>query len=250
MRTDLLDSVVNQVNGYHIRQHIQYDYQYARQRGIFEALTQGVQYVCNNAVEGDIAEFGTASGFSSLTIARAMAFYQGMYAGFLRTHGQAERKQLHLFDSFQGLPDPDHPVDLESTNVKSGRWQQGTFTGLSAQELGALCASAYDQDRLRIIPGWFKDSLPSIPPRTRFAMVHLDCDLYSSTAEVLEHLFSRRHVAEGAMLFFDDWNCNRSSPQMGQRRAWREAVERFGVECSDCGGYGVLSHKFIIHGYK
>jgi hypothetical protein len=77
--------------------------------------------------------------------------------------------------------------------------------------------------------------------------VHLDCDLYSSTAEVLEYLFVHRHVAEGSVVFFDDWNCNRASPQMGQRRAWREAVERHRIEFSDCGEYAVLGHKFIVH---
>jgi hypothetical protein len=78
-------------------------------------------------------------------------------------------------------------------------------------------------------------------------MVHLDCDLYSSTVEVLDHLFTRGHVAEGAVLFFDDWNCNRSSPQFGQRRAWRETCEKHRVEYSDGGDYAVLGHKFLVH---
>ena len=79
-------------------------------------------------------------------------------------------------------------------------------------------------------------------------MVHLDCDLYSSTSEVLEQLFSRKLLAEGSVVCFDDWNCNRSSPRFGQRRAWREAVEKYGVGYSDCGDYAVLGHKFIVHG--
>lgn len=250
MRTDLLEQIASQVSRYNVRQQVDYDYETARQRMIFEALTQGVQYVCNNGVDGDIAEFGTALGFSALTIARAMAFYQQMYARALKGHGVTDRRALHLFDSFQGLPAPEHPVDRDSANVKSGHWKQGSYVGLNPQELGALCASTYDANRLRIVPGWFKDSLPTIPPQTRFAMVHLDCDLYSSTAEVLEHVFANRLLAEGAVLFFDDWNCNRSSPQQGQRRAWREAVERHRIEYSDCGDYAVLSHKFIIHASK
>ena len=248
MRTQLLDAIVQEVSGFHIRPQIQYDYQAVRHRLIFEALSQGVQYVCNNAVEGEVAEFGTASGFSGFTIARALSVYQQMYADMLRGHGMAQRKGFHLFDSFQGLPTPDHATDVESPNVQSGRWKRGTFTGLSQQELAALCASTYDQDRIRIFPGWFGQSLPTIGPQTRFAMVHLDCDLYSSTIEVLDYLISHHHIAEGAVLFFDDWNCNRSSPRFGQRRAWREVVERYRVEHSDCGDYAILGHKFIFHG--
>jgi hypothetical protein len=82
---------------------------------------------------------------------------------------------------------------------------------------------------------------------TKFAMVHLDCDLYSSTIEVLEHLFRQRLIADGCVICFDDWNCNRSSPRYGQRRAWNEITEKFPVEYSDCGDYAVLSHKFIVH---
>jgi hypothetical protein len=38
---------------------------HARRCLIYEALNQGVQYVLNNGVDGDIAEFGTATGFSA-----------------------------------------------------------------------------------------------------------------------------------------------------------------------------------------
>ncbi len=41
-------------------------------------------------------------------------------------------------------------------------------------------------------------------------------------------------------------NLNRSSPRLGERCAWRGAVEKYGVVCSDCGDYAVLGHKFII----
>ena len=248
MRAELLDAVVNEVNGFHVQPVVQYDYATIRHRLIFEALSQGVLYVCNNAVEGDIAEFGTASGFSSFTIARALAIYQRTYANNLSRQGLPTRKALHLFDSFQGLPKPDHAVDLASPYVQSGRWKQGTFAGLTQPELQALCASVYDQDRIFLVPGWYSQSLAGIASQARFAMLHVDCDLYSSTSEVLQHLFAHRHVAEGAVVFFDDWNCNRSSPQMGQRRAWREAVERFKIEYSDGGDYAVLGHKFIVHG--
>ena len=246
LRTELLDKVVQRVDRLQSQQ--QFDYGAVRYRLILEALTLGVQYVYNNAVEGDIAEFGTGSGFSSFIIARAMAAYHELLAVHLQRHGMSEGKTLHLFDSFRGLPKPEDPIDLGSPYVQAGRWQEGTFAGLTEDEVGALCASAYDRKRILVYAGWFKDSLKTLSPKTRFAMVHLDCDLHSSTFEVLDFLFSRRLLAEGAALFFDDWNCNRSSPRFGQRRAWSDVTRKRRVEFSDCGDYAVLGHKFIVHG--
>ena len=246
MRTNLLDAVATEINAYHVRPQIDYNYLTVRQRLIFEALTQGVQYALNNAVEGDIAEFGTASGFTSYTIARAMAVYEQAYAEFLRAH-RAPAKLLYLFDSFEGLPKPEAGVDLASPNVQAGRWQEGTFQGLTPEELFTLCSSVYDRDKVRVVRGWFDRSLAQLPAETKLAMVHLDCDLYRSTAQVLDHLFAHRQVADGAILFFDDWNCNRASPRFGQRRAWREACEKYRIEHSDGGDYAVFGHRFFVH---
>ncbi len=246
MRTDLLNAVVSRVNGYQVRQVIEYDYAAIRRRLIFEKLTQGVQYVINNAVEGDIAEFGTFSGFSTFTIARALAAYWEIYADFVKLHGMP-KKSFCLFDSFQGLPLAASEVDKASPNVQAGRWKEGTYTGLTKEELLALCSSTYDRDKIRIFDGWYAQTLPTIPAAAKFAMVHLDCDLYSSTLEVLDHLFAHKHIADGCVIFFDDWNCNRASPRHGQRRAWRETTEKFRIEFSDEGEYAVLGHKFIIH---
>src|SRR5712691_13225054 len=95
-------------------------------------------------------------------------------------------KTLHLFDSFQGLPRPDDAVDLDSPYVQSGVWQEGTYKALTEEELTALCASVYDGDNVLTYGGWFADTLPRLRPETRFAMLHLDCDLYKSSIEVLE----------------------------------------------------------------
>src|SRR5262245_42224078 len=120
MRHDVINDLHSAVNAFQVpRPSKGYDYRNARRRMIFEALTQGVQYDYNNAVEGDIAEFGTASGFSSLTIAYAMAIYRQIYEKFQRQHALPP-KRLWLFDSFQGLPDAISSIDIDSPNVASG----------------------------------------------------------------------------------------------------------------------------------
>lgn len=83
-----------------------------------------------------------------------------------------------------------------------------------------------------------------------YALVHIDSDLYESARDVLNYLFGHRMIAEGALLFFDNWNCNRGSPEFGERRAWSECVVKYRVRYSDEGAYGVFSHRFLIHSYK
>jgi hypothetical protein len=170
MRIELLNSVAAQVNSYQsLRPSKGYDYQSYRKRQIFERLTQGVHYVYNNAVEGDIVEFGTSSGFSSLTIAHAMRIYSETYPIRLASH-RIGSKTLHLYDSFRGLPNPDDPIDAQSPNVASGMWKEGTFGGLNKDELFALCAQAYDRNRINVVEGFYSTTLAGIASDTRFAM--------------------------------------------------------------------------------
>ena len=228
-----------------------FDYQMARKRMIFEALTEGVYYVFNVDIEGHIAEFGTGTGFSARSIALAMSNFGKLKLKDVKSERieavRSEFPELFLFDSFAGLPAADNAVDERSPYVVSGRWHEGRFVGLSKPKLVALCAKFVESERISTFEGWFKDTLPTLPRGTKFAMVHLDCDLYSSTYEVLDYLLAQGHLADGALLFFDDWNCNRASPRFGQRKAWSEIVDKYGIEYSDGGEYAMLCHKFYVH---
>jgi hypothetical protein len=101
-------------------------------------------------------------------------------------------------------------------------------------------------ERIVVHEGWFQDTLGNVK-NEKFALVHIDCDLYESTVQVLDYFFTNELFSDGCAVFFDDWNCNRASPQFGERRAWRECCRRYNVEFSDCGDYGVFGHKFIVH---
>ena len=82
---------------------------------------------------------------------------------------------------------------------------------------------------------------------TKFAIIHIDCDLYESTMDVLDYLFENKHLLDGCMIFFDDWNCGNASPHLGERRAWSEITKKYNVNYSDCGEYSCAGHKFIVH---
>jgi O-methyltransferase len=214
-----------------------------------DTLVEGVHYTFGTAVEGDIAEFGTMTGSTAEILAYAVKACEDEYRISREKHG-LPRKRLHLFDSFQGLPTiADSPVDQSSPHGRSGEWQAGRCKGGSPEQVMICCSRFLPKEDIVIYKGWFKDTLGDLPSHQRLALLHMDCDLYSSAMDVLVPLLSRKQISEGALILFDDWNCNRASPSHGERHAWAECVGRFHIEYSDEGSYGSMCHKFIVHNY-
>lgn len=223
-----------------------YDFAMSWRRAAVDKLAQAVDYVVLAAVEGDVAEFGTLTGLTAAALARSMREVERFGGDWIRAHGLAE-KRLHLFDSFEGFPGVSAAADVESPHVASGVWAEGQGKGRSEAELLEICGAYLDRSRIHTHAGWFRDSLSRLDPGARFALVHLDCDLYESTLDVLTDLFERDRWSDGCTLLFDDWNCNRASPRFGERRAWAECVERYRPSFTDCGGYGPVGWQFLLH---
>jgi hypothetical protein len=215
--------------------------------GSYNSLALGVDYVYGCAVNGDIAEFGTMTGATAFVLAREMTKAAYMYPV---SDPRGRPKKLYLFDSFQGLPDSDASPDIGSPHVMDGTWSAGTCKGISKEELGKKCGKLLSVERVIVCDGWFKDTLTKLEDNVRFSLMHIDCDLYQSTMDVLDFSFRKGIVEEGAAIFFDDWNSNKASPKYGERKAWAEVVERFSIEYSDWGEYGHMGRKFIVHSYR
>ncbi|MCY7294516.1 TylF/MycF/NovP-related O-methyltransferase [Alteromonas sp. a30] len=216
---------------------------------VYKEIVKSIAYVFISSVEGDFAEFGTCSGYSSSLIAKTINYYSSHLSSHETMHLMKPR-ELCLFDSFQGFPASTKDADLQSPHVASGAWGEGTAKGLSANELKQLCSQFLDEQNINIYEGWYKDTLSSIEPERKFGFVHLDCDLYESTYDVLYHLFEQAHLSEGAKLLFDNWYCNRASKSFGEQKAWHDICEQFNVECTHVGMYAAVGHKIIIHSYN
>jgi hypothetical protein len=206
-------------------------------REVRKHLALSVEYVCGADVHGDIAEFGTMTGRTAVDLACALAQFDNV-------------RKLLLFDSFQGLPATKSVVDRDSPHVQAGIWRPGACHGVSKTRLSQMCRKHLAEERLLIFDGWFCDTLPTLSTETRFALLHIDSDLYQSAKDVLTFVFSHGIVSAGAMIHFDDWNCNRADPQCGERRAWSETVSEFSVQYSDGGQYGWAGRKLIVHSYS
>jgi hypothetical protein len=115
---------------------------------------------------------------------------------------------VYGFDSFEGLPESWFHETRKGTFDLGGR-------------LPAVAAN------VRLIPGWFSDSLPLFlgqhPGPVRFA--HVDCDLYASTVCVLGAL--RDHFVPGSVLVFDEY-FNYPDWREGEFKAFQEFVAREG----------------------
>jgi O-methyltransferase len=113
----------------------------------------------------------------------------------------APGRELHLFDSFQGLP----ARGSQDTLLDEGQ------LAASEEEVAANFRE-WGLPAAHIHAGWFKDTLPvSCPAQVCFA--YLDGDYYESILTSLEYVYPR--LAPGGMILVDDYCDNRLNP-----RAW------------------------------
>ena len=118
----------------------------------------------------------------------------------------ARRMPVIGFDSFQGLPE---------------KWREGFDKGMFACEPPEVRNAT-------IVPGLFEDTLPDFDFPDRVGLVHIDCDLYSSTKTVLEHL--EPHLRPGCILVFDEWHgFPGASEEAHEQKAFREFASRTGL---------------------
>lgn len=110
---------------------------------------------------------------------------------------------IHGFDSFQGLP--------EDWSAEGG--EKGTFD--TKGELPSV------RQNVRLHVGWFNDTLPNFV-RTfsdPISFLHIDCDLYSSTKTIFEHLADR--IRTSTIIVFDEY-FNYPGWQEHEFKAFRE----------------------------
>jgi tetratricopeptide (TPR) repeat protein len=209
-----------------------------------ETFLRALEYVAAAGIVGDVLEFGTLGGFTARIISETM---RDLFIF----------KRLHLFDSFEGLPEYTSPVDANSYDVAGRKvWaDKMRFSDSFIEELrepidahiySRLC-EVISPERIFIYRGYFEDTLRR-PLPLKAALVHVDCDLYQSTKEVLTRLDEMGALQDGCVLLFDDYNCFKASPHAGERRAFREFLDgqdRF--ESSPFFTYGFNGAAFFLH---
>ncbi|NNF14399.1 MAG: methyltransferase [Gemmatimonadetes bacterium] len=173
-----------------------------------EALALAKEWASGDV--GDYYEFGIYRG--------------GAFAAAQRACRELGIESVHFygFDSFQGLP----PV--EGIDETDGIFYEGQFAAPKDAVVRNLTEEGVDWDRTTLIEGFFSDSLTEEAkeayPFRSVAVALLDCDLYSSTQEVLSWLES--YLVDGSILLFDDWESFGDDGDLGQKRAFSEFLTK------------------------
>lgn len=153
-------------------------------------------------VEGDIAEVGSYMGGSAKLICEAK-----------------RDKTLHLFDTFEGLPDLSRWDD-------PSQFQKGNF--VSSFDFVSAYLKSYPN--VYLYKGLFPLTATPIA-HTKFSFVHIDVDLYEATKASLEFFYPR--MTKGGIIISHDYD------EHGVRKAFDDffatqpepVIEMSGCQC-------------------
>jgi O-methyltransferase len=179
------------------------------------AFYKSVQYVVQNKIPGDLVECGVWRGGGMKLAAQA-----------LLALGAADRR-LFLYDTFEGMTEPDPAVDVDSSGNKAvNDWTEIQLRGVkwsyaSIEEVREVIAgSGYPMDKVVLVKGPVEDTIPATVPDS-ISLLRLDTDWYSSTKHEIEHLY--RRLSPQGVLILDDYGHYR-----GAQQAIDEYFERAG----------------------
>lgn len=176
------------------------------------ALCRSVEYVVRNDVPGDIVECGVWRGGSMMAVARTLI-------------AEGATRQLHLFDTFDGMSEPtdadrnyrgQRAADALATEDKATSWNWACSPLEDVEK--NLRTTGYDQGHVTMVQGKVEETLPERAP-ARISLLRLDTDWYESTYHELVHLYPRLSV--GGVLVIDDY---------GHWEGARKAVDRYLAE--------------------
>ena len=126
-------------------------------------------------VEGHIAEVGV---------------YKGGTAKLIATIIEGSEKTLHLFDTFDGMPETDAGKDLH---------HKGDFADTSLESVQHLVGTS---PMIHYYPGFFPATSGPIE-QYPFCFVHIDVDIYRSVLDSCDFFYPR--MTKGGIMVFDDY---------------------------------------------
>lgn len=146
-----------------------------------------IETVLADGIAGDVIETGIWRG-------GAIIFMRGVLAAY----GVTDRT-VWAADSFGGVPVPSLPED-QNFDISERVYP---FLTVKLDQVKALMTK-YDllDDKVRFLPGWFKDTLQDAPIE-RLSVLRLDGDLYESTMDALNPLYAK--VSPGGFIIVDDY---------------------------------------------
>ena len=154
------------------------------------ALDETVDYISSNMSEAIIRK----NAYDVLSFASSRARVDGFYLEFGVRSGSTinhiarrnQRRTVHGFDSFEGLPEPWTGYSMDA----------GAFSGEGIPTVAS---------NVELHVGWFDETLPAFLETHEgdVALVHIDSDIYSSAKTVLDNLAPRMRA--GSIIVFNEY---------------------------------------------
>ena len=158
-------------------------------------------------IPGDVIECGVYRGGTAAILARRA------------THSKMNRI-VWLFDSFQGMP------PTTQADGKDAQEWVGKLTTSPNEVKEVLKRTGAILDRVRIIPGFYENTLPTVEI-PQIALLNLDCDWYESVKLCLHKFYDS--VVPGGFISFDDYGywpgCKLAVDEFFQERALPYALQ-------------------------
>ena len=155
--------------------------------------------------DGNILEFGVHTGSTINQIAKKLT-----------------NKQIHGFDSFEGLPEDWPMLEKHYRWPEKIRHKKGYF---------ALDKLPTVLPNVKLWRGWFDNTIPQYleTEDKDISFLHVDCDLYSSSKTVLSGL--NDYIVKDTIIVFDDfysWGHKRYETwEEGEYKALKEWLEEY-----------------------
>ena len=120
---------------------------------------------------------------------------------------RSENKIWYGFDSFEGFQE----------DWKGGYFAKGNYS------LNGKIPTV--NKNVKLIKGWFKDTLPGFLKlnKSEICFIHIDCDTYESTKEVLNIITSKK-LTSGTLILFDEY-LSYIGWRQGEFKAWQEFIK-------------------------
>jgi O-methyltransferase len=197
--------------------------------GVLISLWQHVRHLEVNRIPGAYVECGVWKGGAVGLMAQGNMRYS------------PARRELHLFDAFTDICEPDDAVDGTKALAQAREWSRtgaggtkgqlramtGFYDRYGGHGTRAVCEQllhsiGYPPEHVHIHEGWFQDTFTTSASQVEsIALLRIDADWYAATRLCLETFYER--VTPGGIVVIDDYGTYE-----GCRRAVDEYLSKHG----------------------
>ena len=191
------------------------------------ALYTSVRYIVEKNIKGNIVESGVWRGGSSMLIALTLLEFD------------TSDRNLFLFDTFSGMPEPEHiDVDLHGNSAKeqlvrhsdslkeSNIWAYAEIENVKIN----MALTGYPAEKIHYIQGDVTTTAPQAITNS-LALLRLDTDWYASTKSEMQNFWPR--LNRNGVLLIDDY---------GHWLGAKKAVDEFFTTKEAAGSQPVYLH--------